>query len=757
MAHFAVPVLMTFAAVTLSTQTRAGEPTLRELADKKGVTLGAAVMSDQLDDSDFTRLLVEDCNYLTPENELKWSIVHPQKDLYDFSGGDKILAFAQEHGMKMRGHTLAWHNQNPSWLADAFRSKEQFLGILEQHIKAVVGHYKGKIRDWDVVNEAIDDNGTLRDNLWHYATGPEYIEHALTWAHEADPDARLFINDYGVEEKNSKSDKLYELLKELKEKGLPLNGVGFQFHVDGQYIPDWVSVAQNVKRFQDLGLEVQVTEMDVRLTLPSDESSLSRQARIYAEALRMAESRPVGKTFIIWGLWDKHSWIPSTYAGSGEALIRDDQGKPKPAHQALYDVLAKDDTGSPGFDRYLRQENAPSRPGPTFHAVRATAAPTLDGVVAPGEWSGAVAYPYLYNQLDDRDRRPPGPQKDLWGRWRVMYVGDTLYGLVERKDDLTNDSSANAWDNDCVELFFSVDGQWKQYRTVVGHDWQEENQVPGKAVWSKDGSVLEFSVQLPKDVTGLTIGWNTALADNDTPGGSARKCQLYPVVGNNTGWQGRGFAELTFANAQGEFVDGPVVSSPPPFAAVHVEPDKAPKIDGKDGEPIWKSAPIYPLGYDLLSATDQSQPDEGDLSGDWRLLASGKTLYGLLHRKDDKTVTGAKDPRQNDHVEIDLSVGGKLVSLVTVVGKGFTGSGGAKKAKAVWSKDGTVLEFAIELPAELPSELLWSIGLFDNDGGPKAAPKHALFPFAGYERSRKGSAPGVGPAKASEFGKLQLQ
>jgi endo-1,4-beta-xylanase len=316
----------------------ADEPSLRQLADSKGLTIGAAVMPDQLDDPRFVTLLKDTCNYITPENNLKWELVHPVPDVYDFSGSDKIVDFALRNNMRVRGHTLVWHRQLPWWLGVSFNNNGPWREVLHQHIRTVVTHYKGKIRDWDVVNEPIDENGQLRDSPWYVTMGPQYIELALTWAHQSDPQAQLFINDYGIETEGIKADALYKLAKDLKRRGVPLHGIGMQFHLDGQAVaPDWGSVLRNIQRFVALGLKVQFTEIDVRLLMPPSDDALKRQASIYAELAKIAVSSK--HDYIMWGLYDKHSWVPGFFADYGAALIFDENAQPKPAYTAIYDVL----------------------------------------------------------------------------------------------------------------------------------------------------------------------------------------------------------------------------------------------------------------------------------------------------------------------------------------------------------------------------------------------------------------------------------
>ncbi len=313
---------------------------LRELAEKKGMFIGAAVSESQLDDADLVKHIKNNFNYLTPGNELKWENVHPTRKHYAFGKTDKIVEFALKNNIRVRGHTLIWHLQNPYWIAKPGTTPEELKEVIRSHISNVVGHYKGKIKDWDVVNEAMDENGFLRENIWQLIIGEEYIEFAFKCANEADPDAKLFINDYSIEEINPKSDGLYNLVKKLKEKKVPIHGVGFQFHLDGRWEPDYESIRANFKRFKDLGLEVQVTEMDVRIPKNYTHSDLERQAKIYGEILKILLSVN-GNTFVMWGIGDRFSWIPSFFPGFEAALIFDENLKPKPAYFKLKEVLSK--------------------------------------------------------------------------------------------------------------------------------------------------------------------------------------------------------------------------------------------------------------------------------------------------------------------------------------------------------------------------------------------------------------------------------
>jgi endo-1,4-beta-xylanase len=212
------------------------------------------------------------------------------------------------------------------------------MEVLREHITTVVGRYKGRIVAWDVVNEAVEQNGELRDTVWLRVIGPEYIELAFRWAHEADPDALLFYNDYSAETMNRKSNAVYALVQDLLEKGVPIHGVGFQMHVELGGAPSLRAVQRNMERLGALGLEVQITEMDVRLR-DTKAQTLERQAEIYGDTLQLCLDEPSCTAFVMWGFADCHSWIPSSFKGWGDALVFDGDYAPKPAYDRLCDVL----------------------------------------------------------------------------------------------------------------------------------------------------------------------------------------------------------------------------------------------------------------------------------------------------------------------------------------------------------------------------------------------------------------------------------
>ena len=172
-------------------------PSLRSLAQARGIAIGAAVGPQYLrDEPAYAETLGREFSMLTPENAMKFGLVHPDRDRYDFTDADYIVDFAEAHGMQVRGHNLVWHFQLPTWLTEGTWTRDELIAILHEHITTVVGHYRGRVAAWDVVNEAVGDDGSLRDTIWLRGIGPEYVDMAFRWAHEADPDALLFYNDY---------------------------------------------------------------------------------------------------------------------------------------------------------------------------------------------------------------------------------------------------------------------------------------------------------------------------------------------------------------------------------------------------------------------------------------------------------------------------------------------------------------------------------------------------------------------------------
>ncbi len=314
--------------------------TLRSSGAPHGIDIGAAVSADPLaNDPIYAKTLAREFSMLTPENAMKFDSAHPARYEYDFRDADAIVNFAEAHGLKVRGHTLVWHEQLPPWLTEGHWTRDELVGILREHITTVVGRYRGRVTVWDVVSEAIDDNGSLRDTIWLRGIGPEYIELAFQWAHEADPSALLFYNDYGGEDMGAKSDAIFALARGLLEKGAPIHGVGLETHVGTDWYPEPEEVAANMRRLADLGLQTHVTEIDVKVRTPANRKDVLAQSRIYRQMLEACLSAENCRVFSFWGFTDRYSWIPDFFPGWGSALIFDRSYRQKPAYYKLLNTL----------------------------------------------------------------------------------------------------------------------------------------------------------------------------------------------------------------------------------------------------------------------------------------------------------------------------------------------------------------------------------------------------------------------------------
>ncbi|GAA4628163.1 endo-1,4-beta-xylanase [Actinoallomurus vinaceus] len=314
--------------------------TLRALAEADGRYFGTALTAGDLGISGEMNVATAQFDMVTPGNEMKWDTTEPSNGNYNFGPGDQILNFAQSHNMRVRGHNLVWHSQLPGWVSSLPSS--QVRSVMESHITTEATHYKGKVYAWDVVNEPFNEDGSLRADVFYNAMGSGYIADALRTAHAADPNAKLYLNDYNIEGENAKSNGMYNLAQSLLAQGVPLDGIGLESHFIVGQVPS--STLANMQRFAALGLDVAVTELDDRIQLPASGSALAQQATDYSTVVKdcLTVSRCVGVSQ--WGVDDGHSWIPGTFPGYGAATMYDSNYQPKPAYNATVAALG----GSPG-------------------------------------------------------------------------------------------------------------------------------------------------------------------------------------------------------------------------------------------------------------------------------------------------------------------------------------------------------------------------------------------------------------------------
>ncbi len=340
---FCASALAAFCTVVAVMQPVAGSAEtapLRELAAAKKLRIGAAVSPIPLQDEEaYGETLAREFNLVTTENHFKFRHVHPKEELFNFTGAKTIIEFARAHDMDVRGHCLVWHGGDPKWLTEKRWRKDELKELLRKHIHTLVGEWRGRVDIWDVVNEAVGEDGGMRKTFWLKNLGPDYVDWAFEWAYESDPEAKLFYNDYGGEGLNEKSDAIYEFVQALQERGVPFHGVGLQMHVSLDDYPPPKEVAANIHRLAALGLEVHITELDVSIEGEVTPEKLEKQAEIYRQYMEVCVSEPGCTAFILWGFTDAHSWIPKAKPGKGAGLIFDKDYKPKPAYNALREVL----------------------------------------------------------------------------------------------------------------------------------------------------------------------------------------------------------------------------------------------------------------------------------------------------------------------------------------------------------------------------------------------------------------------------------
>lgn len=265
----------------------------------------------------------------------------PSRGVFDYTQADALQARSKRNGQLNRCHALVWHSQLPGWLTSQAWDKETLLLIMENHIKNEVTHFKGRCLHWDVVNEAFNEDGTFRENIFLTTIGPEYIATAFKLAYKYDPTAKFYYNDYNIESINDKSRAAAKLVKDLQQQKIKIDGVGLQAHFIVGSSPTYQQQVDNMKQFTSLGVDVAITELDIRMDLPDDPARSMQQAKDYADSVRACkdmskksnglggqegpggydgphgpkEGSCVGVT--VWDFYDPFSWVPSVFPGQG--------------------------------------------------------------------------------------------------------------------------------------------------------------------------------------------------------------------------------------------------------------------------------------------------------------------------------------------------------------------------------------------------------------------------------------------------------
>lgn len=359
--------------------------TLREYAERLGKKIGVAAASYRYnvsDDNDAaTNLVGKQFNLIVAENEMKFDATEPSRNQFDFGGADAIMALAARNNQAVRGHTLAWHSQVATWVSSDGKknnngyTRQELQSILKNHIENVVGRYKGRIIEWDVVNEVLDDDQSilrtnpsgykLRPSIWATYIGEDFIDSAFVWAHRVDPEMKLYINDYGVEfAGDSKTEAYFNLIKRLKNSGIPLDGCGLQCHITTGQL-DTLKLSQNISRYEQFGMNCIITELDIALANPSAENALEIQAAEYGAITKVFLSHKNCPEMLVWGISDNNSWRQN------KPLLYNSAMQAKPSYYGVHASLRRNNNYVEAIDTPAADETA------TVKAVRFY---TLDGV-----------------------------------------------------------------------------------------------------------------------------------------------------------------------------------------------------------------------------------------------------------------------------------------------------------------------------------------------------------------------------------------
>ena len=327
----------------------AADPPIREIAKERGRYIGTFLNSEWFNDDiepEFEEIHKTQFNVVVAENEMKFDATEPRENEFNFTKGDKMVEYAKANGIRVRGHALAWHSQVASWVSNNYAGqKDKLLAVLKNHIENVVGHYKGQVAEWDVVNEAVNDeyNAGWRstNSVWYEGIGAEFLDSAFVWAHKADPNAELCYNDYSLEwglREGSKASFVVEQVKRWKANGIPITCVGTQTHIEIAHETTPQNVRALAKALAELDVTLNITELDIGFPKGSagqlGAADYAKQGHLYRQFMDVFLEEPNMGEFVIWGLTDAHSWLDEQQ-GKTEGLLYDKNYKPKPAYDSI--------------------------------------------------------------------------------------------------------------------------------------------------------------------------------------------------------------------------------------------------------------------------------------------------------------------------------------------------------------------------------------------------------------------------------------
>lgn len=324
---------------------------LHQLAVAAGkMYFGSATDNGELDDTAYTAILSDASEFgqITPGNTQKWQYTEPEQGTFSYTEGDVVVDFALNNSQLVRCHNLVWYSQLPSWVSSGTWTNETLVEVMKAHITSEVTHYKGQCYSWDVVNEALSDDGdgSYRDNIFYETIGEYYIPIAFAAAAAADTDVKLYYNDYNIEYSGAKATAALGIVDLIQGAGVQIDGVGFQGHFIVGSTPGAADLASILNDFVAKGVEVAYTEIDVRhQSLPPTDAEIEQQATDYVSVVNACLQVDGCVGITIWDFYDKYSWVPSTFSGQGEACLYDENLSKKPAWTSVSAALAAAGTG----------------------------------------------------------------------------------------------------------------------------------------------------------------------------------------------------------------------------------------------------------------------------------------------------------------------------------------------------------------------------------------------------------------------------
>lgn len=503
--------------------------------------IGTAVCSKSLQGPRF-EFVKHHFNAFTVENHMKPIHTQEKEGIFTFEAGDRILEAAEKNGIAMIGHTLVWHEQTPDWINSENLTREEAIANLKKHITTVMKHYKGRILAWDVANEIFKDDvknpsdwrNALRENPWLKVIGPDFIEIAFHTASEVDPEAILYYNDYNMDFAD-KREAVYHMVKELKERGVPIHGIGMQGHYN--MTTNYKNVENSIKRFAELGIEISITELDITVGAAEGEESLTEkqemeQALQYARCFKVfIENRDAIKRVTLWGLDDGTNW-------RGEFF-------PLPFDKDLQAKISYHAIASPV--KFLDENNGNEFEVYAITGTSTYGTPTIDGEIDE-IWNTAEVL-----KVNQYTSAWTGAKATLRTLWNEEY----LFALFEVKDSLLNADSENPWEHDSIEIFIdekdnkstSFEEDDSQYRinfnNLVNFNNNNDGTISDKfksATKVVDGGYI-VELQIPlltiKCENNLVIGFDAQVNDANKSGkinSITRWSDLELKAFNTSGW-----------------------------------------------------------------------------------------------------------------------------------------------------------------------------------------------------------------------------